>query len=378
MALVMAYAVFAVGYVARPFGGIVFGHLSDVWGRKTGLVLSMMCMGVPLLLLAFLPTYSQIGLTAAFLLIGCRLLQGLSVGGEFPGAITFLAEHASVRHRGVISSLSFVGINIGLLLASGMGWVLTHFLTQAEVSSWGWRVAFFLGSLLAVLGYWIRRHLSETPIFMAEKAQGKIPTLPLMHSLKHEAVRILQGMGVVAIFAVAVPVILIFMPTYLAHYLSHPMSQALMLNTTNALVFICVIPMAAALSDVFGRKLMLLIGCVGFLGLSVLAYHWIQSSRVEAVFAGMLILSVCAAFITGPLIPALAELFKTTSRATSVALAYNLSLALFGGSALVVVTALIARLGNLDAPAWILMGAALVSLLSLLTLRFEHQKPLNE
>ncbi len=378
MKLVMAYAVFAVGYVVRPFGGIVFGHLGDVWGRKAGLVISMVCMGIPLLLIALLPTYQNIGIAAAVLLIICRLLQGLSVGGEFPGAITFLAEHASIRHRGVISSLAFVGINIGLLLASGVGLLLTHLLTQAQLLSWGWRIAFAVGSLLAVLGYWIRRQLTETPIFIAEQQHGEVPILPLAHSLRYESVGILKAVGLVAIFAAAIPVVLIFMPTYLSDYLHLSLSQALLLNTLNAMIFIIFIPVAAWLSDRFGRKIILLIGCVGFLVLSIPAYHFIQSTHELITFTGMLILGLCTAAITGPLIPALAEFFKTTSRSTSVALSYNISVALFGGSALVVITALISHTGRVEAPAWVLMVTAGISLLSLLTLRFEPPRSLAE
>ena len=373
MKLVLAYAIFAIGYVVRPFGGIVFGHLGDVLGRKAGLLASIVCMGIPLLLIALLPTYVAIGLTASILLVICRLLQGLSVGGEFPSAITFLAEHASIKHRGLISSLAFVGINVGLLIASGMGALLTHLLTETQLMQWGWRLAFGLGAILAVLGYWIRRQLAETPVFIASRDEAARPSLPLSHSLRHESIAILKAVGVVAVFASAIPVVFIFMPSYLSDYLHVSISRALTLNTLNTLVFILAIPLSAWLSDCFGRKLLLLIGSMGFILASLPCYHLIQNSPLP--FLGMIGLGLCTACVTGPMVPALAEFFKTKSRSTSVALAYNISLAIFGGTSLVIVTALLHK-NFTQAPAWVMMFTGLVSLLSILSIRFQPKKVL--
>ena len=371
------YYDFAI-YVVRPFGGIVFGHLGDVFGRKSGLVASIVCMGIPLLLMALLPTYQSIGLTAAFLLLACRLFQGLSAGGELPSAITYLAEHASIRYRGLISSFTFVGINIGLLVASGVGAILSHFLSTAQLSSWGWRLAFATGALLAILGYWIRRQLTETPIFLAERAQRKAPKFPLSHSIRYEGFRILNAIGVVAAFSAAIPVVLIFMPVYLSTYLHLSLATALLLNTLNIFIFIIAIPIAAWLSDCIGRKPILLTGALGFLLLSMPCYHLIQQASLGIIFIGMVVLGLCTACVTGPLVPALAEFFKTTSRSTSVALAYNISVALFGGSALVIITTLIHLTGNIKAPAWVMMTTGLISAISILIMRFQQKQSLSE
>ena len=374
MQLVLAYAVFSLGYIVRPFGGLVFGHLGDVLGRRAGLLASMVCMGIPLLLISLLPTYRTIGISAAFLLIFCRLLQGLSVGGEFPSAITFLSEHASFKYRGLISSLAFVGINFGLLLASGVGAFLSHVLNPNQINLWGWRLAFFVGALLAILGYWIRRKISETPVFLDHKNSGPIHKFPLAHSLKQEWLKIIQAIGTVAVFASASPVILIFMPTYLSHYLDRPMTESLVINSINILVFIILIPIAAYLSDLWGRKILLLAGSLGFLIFSEFFYGLIQSQNHYFMWTGLIGLALCTALITGPLIPALAEFFRTTSRSTSVALAYNFSVALFGGTSLVIITEILKDFGNLHAPAWVMMGTGLVSAISILTVKF-HKRP---
>lgn len=260
MNLLLAYAIFSIGYIIRPFGGIIFGYLGDVLGRKAGLLSSIICMGIPLFLMSILPSYASIGITAAFLLIACRMFQGLSVGGEFPSALVFLAEHATTRNRGLISSMAFCGINMGLLMASAMSAILSHLLSPNQLYHWAWRIAFAYGALLAIAGFFIRRRLRETPVFLLERAQNKPLTFPLLYTLKNEPFNLMRAVGITSVFATAIPIILIFMPAYLSHYLTLSAKEALSLNTWNAFIFIFLIPLMGYLSDRLGRKLILLTG----------------------------------------------------------------------------------------------------------------------
>lgn len=371
--LVLVYTVFAIGYVVRPLGGILFGHLGDVLGRKTGLLLSIVGMSLPLLLMAILPTYQVLGMAAPVILVLCRLLQGLAVGGELPGAITFLTEHANPRYRGLTASLAFLGVNLGLALASGVGALLSHLLNPTQQITWGWRVAFLLGAILALLGYWVRRHLQETPIFLNALAQQQRPRWPLLHSLRHEGKNIITAMGITATFGAAIPVVFVLMPVYLTHYLHLPLSLVLTLNTANTLFFSLMIPCAAWISDQLGRRIALAIGAVGFVLLSYPLFQLLQLCTLDGVMAGLMGLSILTAFVTGPLVPALAECFQSPARATSVALGYNLSVAIFGGTAPVIITSVLGRTHHLDTPAWLLMVLGAISSVFVLFLKSRHR-----
>lgn len=310
------------------------------------------------------------------LLIACRLLQGLSVGGEFPAAITFLAEHSPPRHRGFFSSFSFMGINMGLLSASAMQALLSQVLTPAQLTSFGWRIAFAIGAVLAMGSYWIRRQLAETPVFIAQKTQHALLKYPLLHSVRHEGLHILRAAFIIAAFTASIPTVLIFMPNYLSDYLHVPLTKALYMNTCNAFIFILLIPLMGALSDYIGRKAVLICGAGGFIVLSLPCYHLIQSHSTALMMTGMIGLIVCTALMTGGMAPTLAEFFANSTRATSVALAYNISVALFGGTSLIIITTLFHLTGQLQAPAWVMMSVGALSLLSIMILKFPQQKNL--
>lgn len=180
--LLAAFGVFAIGYIARPLGGILLGHIGDRFGRKRALILSVMMMGVCTTLIGVLPTHAEIGTSAALLLVGLRILQGLSVGGEYPGSIVFLAEHAPHKQRGFYTSWPMFGSAAGFLLGSALTTLITNVIGEAAVEVWGWRVPFLLGAVIAICGVYFRRHMSEPPAF--EEARP-LDELPLFAAVKH-------------------------------------------------------------------------------------------------------------------------------------------------------------------------------------------------
>jgi MHS family shikimate/dehydroshikimate transporter-like MFS transporter len=191
----LAYATFAVGFVARPVGGIVFGHFGDRIGRKSMLVLTMLIMGVSTVMIGLLPTYEQVGIAAPLLLLLLRVLQGVALGGEWGGAVLMAYEHAPPKRRGLYASIPQIGLAIGLCLASGLVGVMSNVLTDAEFLAWGWRIGFVASALLVVLGLYVRLAVDETPAFRQARASGSDIEVPLFKLLRNHSRSVLLGMG---------------------------------------------------------------------------------------------------------------------------------------------------------------------------------------
>lgn len=378
-ALIATFGVFALGYLARPLGGIFFGWITDKRGRRAGLLYSVSAMGLSILVMGLLPTYANIGIAAAWLLLICRIFQGLSVGGEFPVATTFLAEHADKKHRGFLSSWLFFGINMGIVLASLVGAALTRNLSHSAVHSYGWRIAFILGSLLAFASYFVRSKLLETDIFNDLKQQGGVSKAPLATSIHQEHKNLVIGFALISVMAAAISTVFLFMPSFLHEYLNISLSDALSMNTISLVIFTCLIPITAKISDKIGRRPMLILGSLLFALLSHVLYsNMVNTNSHGVILFCITILGVIDAMIVGPIAATLSELFGTKARSTGIGIAYNLSFAIFGGLAPMALTWLIGRHENLSAPAIYLMITAVVSLIAALFLKESANSHLGE
>jgi len=182
--LIGAYAVFAIGFLARPLGGVIYGHIGDRFGRRRLLTLSVVLMGVPTFLLGLLPTYASVGILAPILLVALRFIQGISTGGEFVGSIVFLVEHAPQKRRAFFGSLANLGALIGGLLGAGVAWLMTALLPSAELYDWGWRLPFLSGIIVAGAGLWIRLGVDESPLFREMQNKGDIEEWPIRTALR--------------------------------------------------------------------------------------------------------------------------------------------------------------------------------------------------
>lgn len=368
-ALINTFGVFAAGYLARPIGGMLFGQMGDRLGRKRTLQLSVAMMAIPTSLITILPTHHQVGLLAPILLVVLRLLQGLSVGGELIGSSTYLVEIGEPNRRASSGSWSFFGAVLGNLLGSAAASLVYHLLTASQLNAWGWRLPFLGGLAIGVVGWRMRRGLTETAEFVQLERDGKIERRPVVQALKETPLQVLQVAGIVLAFGAAFYTLFIWMPTYLMNFVKPPIEDALLINTLAiALMLVLMLP-AGWLADRVGYKAVI---ALSILGLALTVYplfHWIDTgSRTAAIVA----MGIFAFLLSGPqaAVPvAMAELFPPQLRYSGTAIGYNLALALFGGTAPLVATWLIARTGNLAAPAWYLTILSAISLLCVLAIR---------
>ncbi|KTD49043.1 major facilitator family transporter [Legionella rubrilucens] len=366
--LMSVYAIFAIGYVVRPLGGIAFSHFGDKYGRKKTFIFSVMLMAVPTFLIGLLPTYQQMGLLASLLLIAMRLLQGLSIGGEIPGALTFTCEHVNPRHRALACGIIFSFLNFGIFLGACISLLLNHLLNEQQLQAFGWRIPFLLGGLLGVFSFYIRRQMTESPLFIAFQHHEKKARIPLVEAITGYWPQILQGLALTALGAVMINLIFLYMPTYLSSILAYSKQQASGLTTLNLLFYSLLLIFTCWVADRVGRKQVLLIGSIGFMLGAYSLFTLLAYQTTAALLTALFILALLSSCIM--VYPSfLVELFPTSVRYTGIAIAYNLAFACFGGVTPLIATYLIQRSGNVIAPSYYLMLSAALCTLAFLTIR---------
>ena len=227
LSTMLAYATFAVGFVARPLGGMIFGHFGDKVGRKSMLVMTLMIMGVATVLIGLLPTYSQIGIAAPLLLLLLRILQGIGLGGEWGGAVLMAYEYGPKEKRGYYASLPQIGLAIGLCLASGLVGLMSKYLSNEDFLAWGWRVGFLASFVLVAVGLYIRLRILETPEFQQVKDKGEAVSIPFVEMLRRYPRNVLLGMGARYIDGVFFNIFAVFSVGYLANTVKVPRTEAL-------------------------------------------------------------------------------------------------------------------------------------------------------
>ncbi|MCP3940713.1 MAG: MHS family MFS transporter [Desulfobacteraceae bacterium] len=366
--LISAFSVFAVGYLIRPLGGIFFGVIGDRLGRKKALQISVMVMAIFTTLLGVLPTHAQIGVTASFLLIVIRLVQGFSVGGEFIGSISYITEVAPANKRGFFGSWATFSTIGGVMLGSGIAALLHNVLSEAALHSYGWRIPFLLGILLGIFGLWLRTGIEESPEFMQIKARGGVKKNPLMEVFKHHPKAILHIMCLVMLFGSGFYLLFVWWPTYLSKIVHPPIPHAFGINTISMLIMMALIPLAGMLGDRIGLKKLLVWALGGFIVLTWPLFYWVDQATFMGALAVQLIFAAMMATVQG-IVPALMSyMFPAKTRFTGLGIGYNLSLALFGGTAPLICTWLIQKTNDIMTPAYYLIAMAIVSFLAALSL----------
>lgn len=368
-ALMATYAVFALSFIVRPIGGIIWGHFGDKIGRQKTLSLSIFIMSGATFVIALLPTYESVGLWAVALLLATRLVQGFAASGEYAGAASFLAEYAPDNKRGLMTCLVPAGEAAGLLAASLFVALLHGLLTTEQLHSWGWRLPFLMALPLGYVGVYIRRKLDETPHFKALEDAQHVPQTPVIELLTKHRREVLIAFGGTLLNAVGFYLVLSYMPVYLATELGISETAAFIGSTISLAVYLGSIFVMGALSDKFGRKRMLMACSALFAVLTVPMFALLAG----VVFTGiastgfLIILGVWALFgallsMNGGTLPTfLCELFPTRVRFSGFALSFNSANALFGGTAPLIATWLIGATGSKLAPAWYLVFAAIVT-----------------
>ena len=358
VSLLFAVGSFGVSFITRPVGAIVLGMYADRKGRKAALTLSILLMIVGTLAIAVMPSYAQIGIVAPITILLARLVQGFAVGGEFGSATAFMVEH-SKRGRGYYASWQFASQGIATILAAGLGALLTATLFPSELESWGWRLPFFFGLLVGPVGFYIRRHLDETPEFVAEQ---KKTTVDPQASFKAQWTNLLLAVGVVAQSTVSVYVLQLYMPTYAVKQLHLPAAQSFGVVVLNGGLQFLLSPLFGALSDRIGRIRIMLTTSVLMILLIYPMFALLRAyPTIGALLALQAVSGIFKAAYSGPMPALMSEIFPTRVRSTGLSLGYSLGVTLFGGFAPFIVTWLIHTTGDTLAPSYYVLTAAVVS-----------------
>lgn len=357
--LVTTLAGFAVAYLLRPLGAVVFGHVGDRFGRRTMLLMSMTLMSVAMLATALLPTYARIGPLAGWLLLFLRCVMSFSVGGEYTGVVAYLLEGAPLHRRGLIASCASAASEVGALLAVGVSALTVHALPAFDLDGWGWRIPFLVGAGLAAAVWFARSTMQESPDFVRQCTAGTAPARPLRYVFAHHRAGILRSFSISALGSITYYVGITYVPAYLAAVGSFAEGRALWLSTVAAVVVILVTPLVGALSDVWGRKPVLLALSVCSAVLPITLFSLMAKGSATQALMGAVALAAVAGGVSAVGAVATAEQFPGEGRVTGLALGATGATAIFGGLTPFLAQALIARTG------WPLVPGAMIALVAL-------------
>ncbi|WP_322612818.1 MFS transporter [Dermacoccus abyssi] len=325
--------VFAFTYLLRPVGAAVFGHIGDRIGRKPVLLISMALMTVAMLVTALLPTYASIGATAGWLMMAMRCLMSFSVGGEYSGVITYLVEGAEPKRRGFITSLASAASEVGGLMAVGLAALTTSFFTGPDLDSWGWRIPFFIGAIMAGATLLMRSRMDESPVFEEEEDEDDKAKNPLVEVLRVEPGAVARGFAISALGSITYYVGIGYAPTFLQNAGKFSESDALWLGTAAAVAVILVTPFAGMAADRFGRRPILLLFGVLAAVTSLTMFQLMASGSRGAALTGALVLAAVAGGWSAVAASTIAEQFKSKARMSGMALGFTTATAIFGGFA---------------------------------------------
>lgn len=373
--LLAAFGVFAIGYIARPIGGIFLGHIGDRLGRKRSLILSVMMMGGGTTLIGVLPTHAEIGAAAAALLVALRVLQGLSVGGEYPSSIVFLAEHAPRDRRAFYACWPGTASCLGVLLGSAMAALVTNTMGEAALHSWGWRIPFLLGAVIALCGVLFRRHMSEPGALAAAQP---LEDLPIIAAFKSHWRVILQIVGLSLVNAVGFYLLWVYAISYLTERMHVTTADALDINTLSLIVMMPALVFSAILADRIGRKPLLY-----FVAIGTIIFTWPLWWLMHHQSFMLILLAQCGfAVLYGvgyaALSPVMAEILPAGVRCSASAIGYNICMGLFGGTTPLVATYLVSRTADDFTPAYYLIATGVISLIVTFTVPETAKKTLPD
>lgn len=369
VALLLSYSVFAVGYIARPVGAMLFGHFGDTQGRKKALSVTILLMGITTCGIGLLPSYAAVGLTAPILLVILRLLQGIAVGGEAFGSVCFTIESIPQKKNGFFSALVWSCSGIGMLLASLVVFITLWLFEGKLLYTIGWRLPFLLAAVSGAIGYYIRSKTCETQAFQCLERDRLIEKFPLKTIFISYKALLIKLVGLYLLSALITYLAFIFMPVYFSDVLGHSRVYANAVNTVMLLVLISLDIFFGWLSDKLGRKPIMLTAAGGFTVLAYPLYYFIAHGNTVELILAQILFTLLAAGFQGPLMALTIDLIPVSIRYTLGSLGYNLAYSIFGGTAPLVALFLIMKTGNSAMPGLYLAAGALVAVLSLLMIK---------
>ncbi|MFD0045165.1 MFS transporter [Pseudarthrobacter scleromae] len=378
---------FAATFIARPLGGVIFGWLGDKMGRQKVLAATLMLMAASTFAIGLLPGYAQIGLWAAGLLVLLKIIQGFSTGGEYAGATTFVSEYSPDKRRGFFASFLDLGSYMGFAIGAALVSVLQLTLGQAAMEEWGWRFPFLIAGPLGLIAVYFRSRIEESPQFQAtldaqedlaknaaasDQATAKGP----VGIVKAYWRSIIVAMVLVAAANTAGYALTSYMPTYLTESKGYDPVHGTLLTIPVLVVMSLCIPLTGKLSDRIGRRPVLWIGAVSTVVLAIPAFQLIGIGEIWSTLAGLALIAFPVTFYVANLASALPAQFPTSSRYGAMGIAYNFSVAIFGGTTPFIVAALIGATGNDMMPAYYLMATSLVGAVAIYFLKESARRPL--
>ncbi|MFJ6413448.1 MFS transporter [Terribacillus saccharophilus] len=369
--LVFTFATFAIAFLMRPVGGIIFGKIGDRLGRKVVLTTTIILMAFSTLLIGLLPTYDQIGIWAPILLLTARIIQGFSTGGEYAGAMVYIAESSPDNKRNILGSGLEIGTLTGYILASLVASLLFIVLSDEQMASWGWRLPFLLGLPLGLVGMYLRKSLEESPIFENELSNNEGQEQEeesFLSILKNHKKDIIVCFVAVAFFNVTNYMLLSYMPSYLDEIIGLSSTVGTVLITLVMIIMVPLTLLFGRLSDKIGNKTVFLIGLGGLTLLSAFAFYLVNLNGLVFVSIGILILGVLLATYEGSIPGSLPTMFYTDIRYRTLSVTFNVSVSIFGGTTPLVSTWLVHQTGNNLAPGWYLTIVSIIGFLVILFL----------
>jgi len=370
VSVIATFAAFAIGFLMRPIGGLFFGYVGDIYGRKKVLTTSIFLMAFPSLVIALIPTYSTIGVFAPIILVFMRMLQGLSVGGEHTGSIIYLTELSSREDRAISAVIPFIGTVFGVLLGSLVGMSVFAIFSYESIVEWAWRIPFFLGVFVAMIGIMIRRYLPES--YMPE--ENSIKTPPMVNIFKNHLAPFVKVFFLNLTFAVGFYTVFIYNPIWMQQFLHIKKDYSLEINSISLLINIVAMFFSSYLSNKVGRKPMLLFSTIMLTLFSYPLYAYMLSDNPLHTFIAQAIFAILIGIFMGVIGVVMVELFKKSVRMSAVGVAFNFSFAIFGGTAPMIATWLIHTTHDNLSLAWYLSLSSFISFLTVLTIKESYKK----
>ena len=340
--IISALGLFAVGYLVRPIGGVFFSHFGDKLGRKKVFMNSILIMGISTFCMACIPSYASIGILGSLLFVMLRIVQGLALGAEIPGAITFIVEH-SKNFPGLACGLLFLFNNLGIFIAD----------TVHTVNSSNWREAFIIGAAISFFTFILRRNLPESPAFEALKNHAKIPLITIF---RRHTRTVLSGIMITSLGATVVSVLYISMIGYLKNFAHYSTSNVTSLTMISTVTYLICMALMGALSDLIGQKRLLIVGIVLF-ALFIVPFYGLIKSHSHLLPIAFTLLGICSGMITGTFPYLLTEMFPVQLRYTGVAICFNIGFAIFAG--------LSPLIASIISPAYLILGTVILSIIGL-------------
>ena len=375
---ILTFAVFAAGFIVRPLGGIFFGAIGDMVGRRHALAIGMICMSIPTAAIGLLPSYSAIGIFAPILLTIMRLIQGFSLGGEFSGCISYVVESAPINRRGVCGSTTFLSMCLGMLFGTLTAELCKQLMDHEFLISFGWRIPFVLGLFIGLIGFYIRTKLQESPIYEEAKKNGNLSKTPVMDLVVSHYKTLIIAMGIYLSVTVPFYINTVYLSTHIINigFSDQVASRASMIVL---IAMSCSLLFSAWVSDIVGRKPIMAASCIIY----IVSARWLfgmidpdGSNSMVYLSAGFM--GAINGMFMGPVPTVLVELFPTKIRFTGVALSYNISAAIFGGTTPMILMILISKFSNPMIVPYYLTIFLCLTLFTLLYYGETYKKILNE